>query len=752
MKSEPNVSRLTAGFFFAGLIFLSLSQPPPAPAQVEFVDPTIGGIGCLLEPTRPTVSLPNSMVRMYPVRRDATDDQIHSFPLTIISHRRGELFSLMPVGSATGEGSWSKPAAYDQEKATPYYYSCRLDDSNIGIEFTPAARCGYYRFTFPGGKPVVLLANRLNGEVQGSATGNANSFSGTEQFDGMAAYFYGEFNGPVTVQRHKIGNKNYLAAVGGDSANSLEFRYGISFISVDQARKNLKEEIPQWNFDAIRDQARQRWNEALGQIQVEGGTPAQRTVFYTALYRCYERMVCITEDSQYYSGYDHKVHQDPRPFYVDNWIWDLFQAHEPLMELLHPDREADELQSYVRMYEQGGWMPSFALVTGDWPAMTGNHAAAWMADAWFKGIHNFDLKTAYAGLRKNSIEATLLPWLNGPKTALDDFYTAHGYLPGLPAGAPETEPRVNKFESRQCVSVTLDNSYDDWCIAQLARELGNEPDRKGFLGRAGYYKNVFRQDKGMMWPKDAAGKWIEPFDPKTPAGFGGRQYFTENNGFTYNWDVKHDLQGLFRLMGGRGAAEAKLDQLFREDMGMPKYKFFSLIPDSTGMVGMFSMGNEPSFQIPYLYDYLGSPWKTQKRVRMLLNTWFPDTLLGMPGDEDGGGMSSFVVFSMLGFYPGTPGIPAYCLGSPVFDRVTIHLTNGKLIRLVAQDNSADNKYIQSFRLNGQDSSRMWFRHLDIANGGTLEFKMGNQPNQNLGVDPAELPPSEMNFDPRTLMK
>lgn len=716
-------------------------------AQLEYVDPTIGGIGFLLEPTRPTVSLPNSMVRVYPIRKDATDDQIHSFPLTIISHRLGELFWLMPCAGTPDAGAWNRPAAYDQEHPTPYYYSVRLDDSDIQIEFTPTAHCGYFRFTFPSGKPTVLLANRLTGEMNVETN---NAVSGVEHFHDMAAYAYGEFSAPVSVQSGRAGDKGRLVVTAENHSSTLEFRYGISFISVEQARQNLREEISDWNFAGIKQAARDRWSQVLGQIQVDGGTPAQKRVFYTALYRCYERMICITEDGRYYSAFDHQVHTDARPFYVDNWIWDLFQAQEPLMEILNPDMVADEIASYVRMYEQSGWMPSFAVLFGDTPCMTGNHAAAWMADAWFKGIRNFDLKTAYAGLRKNSLDATLLPWRNGPRTSLDDFYNTHGYLPGLDPGEKETVPEVNPGELRQSVSVTLDNSYDDWCLAQLAGQLHNAADRELFLQRAAYYKNVFRVDKGIVWPKDAAGKWIEPFDPKFPTGRGGRDYFTENNGCTYDWDVKHDLRGLFDLMGGRKAAEARLDQLFREDLGTSRYHFYDLFPDSTGMVGEFSMGNEPSFQIPYLYDYLGAPWKTQKRVRMLLETWFTDTLLGIPGDEDGGGMSSWAVFSMLGFYPGVPGVPAYVFGSPVFDRVTIRLKNGQTMRLVANNNSRDNKYIQSVRVNGQLSRRVWFPHADIANGGTLELEMGNLPNKTLGAAPADFPPSEMALDPGTV--
>jgi predicted alpha-1,2-mannosidase len=722
------------------LCFTGLAQ-----AQVEYVDPSMGGQGFMLEPTKPTVSLPNSMVRVYPVRKDQLDDQIHSFPLTIVSHRLGELFWLMPGGDS--------PQTYDQEIETPYYYSARFDDSLIQTEFTPTARCGYFRFSFPTGKAMVLLANRMSGELLDSGS---NSVSGTERITGesrissgaMQVFVYGEFNAPVKIETSDSNKGKRLAVSAPDGEKVLEFRYGISFISVEQAKKNLREEISAWNFDKIERLARDRWNEVLGQIQVEGGTPAQKRVFYTSLYRCYERMVNITEDGQYYSAFDHQVHQDPRPFYVDNWLWDTYRALEPLQTLLNPEMEADKLQSYVRMYQQSGWLPCFAVLWGNHECMTGNHAAPWMADAWAKGVTNFDLTTAYAGVRKNSLEGTWLPWRKGPKCSLDDFLDEHGYLPALKPGETETVSQVHRFERRQAVSVTLAQSYDDWCAAQLARDLKQDSDRELFLKRAANYKNVFRQDKGHAWPKDAGGNWIEPYTPGFSGGQGGRDYTTENNGYTYDWDVQHDLQGLFELMGGRAKAEAKLDQLFREPLGMSKYEFWAKFPDASGLVGQFSMGNEPSLHIPYLYNYLGAPWKTQKRVRMLLDTWFTDTTLGMPGDEDGGGMSAFVVFSMLGLYPVTPGVPIYDLASPVFDRVDIRLRNGKTFSIVCRNNSHQNKYVQNIKLNGHSQSQVWIRHADVINGSTLELQMGNTPNEKLGSEPADLPPSTLATDPK----
>jgi predicted alpha-1,2-mannosidase len=715
-------------------------------AQVEYVDPTMGGQGFMLEPTRPTVSLPNSMVRMYPVRKDQLDDQIHSFPLTIISHRLGELFWLMPGDGTPAAQAFDEAQTYDQETTTPYYFATRFDDSLIRTEFTPTAHCGYFRFTFPSGKPVILLANRYPGDLNFSGS---NVVTGIERFNDMQAFVYGEFSLPMQAEASGGDQKRlFINAVNG--GNTLEFRYGISFISIAQAQKNLQEEIPGWTFDAVKDAARDRWNEVLGQIQIEGGTPDQRTVFYTSLYRCCERMVNITEDSQYYSSFDHQVHQDPRPFYVDDWLWDTYRALEPLQTLLNPEMESDKLQSYVRAYQQLGWMPEFSVLWGNHACMTGNPAAPWMADAWDKGITNFDLATAYAGLKKNSLEGTWLPWRRGPKSSLDDFLDEHGYMPALHPGETETIAAVHPRERRQAVSVTEAQSYDDWCTAQIARQLGNDADYQLFIKRAADYKNVYRADKGHVWPRDADGNWIEPFDPGFSGGQGGRDYTTENNGYTYDWDVQHDLQGLFELMGGRAAAEAKLDQLYRESLGMSKYEFWAKFPDASGLVGQFSMGNEPSLHIPYIYNYLGAPWKTQKRVRMLIDTWFTDTSLGMPGDEDGGGMSSFVVFSMMGFYPVTPGVPVYDLCSPFFDRITIRLHNGKTFTVVCHDNSAKNKYIQSITLNGQPQSKVWFKHSDLVNGGTLELQMGDTPNKTLGVNPADLPPSAMALDPTTL--
>ena len=473
---------------FAGLLASLLVWAAPARAQVEYVDPTIGNVGILLEPTRPAVYLPYSMIRFYPMRKDALDDRIESFPLTISSHRQPELFSIMP-----GDGL---PAAYDQEQTTPYYYSTRFDETLIRTEFSPAERCGYFRFTFTNGNAAVVLGNRHAGNLHAD---NEGAISGEEAVGDLKAYVYGEFRQPVET-RPQAGGAQSRVLVTGKDAKDLEFRYGISFISIEQAKKNLRREIPDWGFERIRDNAKARWNDALGQIAIEGGTETQRKIFYTALYRCFERMINISEDGQYYSAFDHKVHRDPRPFYVDNWLWDTYRALEPLQTLLNPEMQADKIQSYVRMYQQSGIIPTFAIAAGNLPCMNGNHAAPWFADAWFKGVRNFDLAAAYDGVKDRALRKTLLPWRLGPKGALDDFYAAHGYMPALRPGEKETDPLVHPFEKRQPVPVTLENSFDEWNIAQLARALKKTEDEQLFLRRAANYKNLFRAGPAIGIP------------------------------------------------------------------------------------------------------------------------------------------------------------------------------------------------------------------------------------------------------------
>jgi predicted alpha-1,2-mannosidase len=325
----------------------------------------------------------------------------------------------------------------------------------------------------------------------------------------------------------------------------------------------------------------------------------------------------------------------------------------------------------------------------------------------------------------------MLPWRNGKACVLDDFYRQKGYYPALHPGEKETVREVHPFERRQSVAVTLGHSYDDWALAQMAKELGKNEDYEFFGKLSRNYRNLWWPEKGFFMPKDEKGNWID-IDPKWDGGMGGRDYYDENNGWTYLWQVQHDIPALIELMGGKGPFEARLDQMFREGLGRSKYENWAKFPDFSGIVGQFSMGNEPSFHIPYLYNFSGSPWKTQKRIRMLLDAWYQDNIFGIPGDEDGGGMSAFVVFSMMGFYPVTPGIPEYTIGSPVFEKVIINLPNGRKFIIEANEAGEKNIYIQKAWLNGLPLDKPWFTHQDIEKGGVLKFEMGPYPNKEWG--------------------
>ncbi len=721
------------------IVLMVLSCSNHDETNLKYVDPTIGGVGVILEPTRPTIHLPNSMVRVFPDRKDQLDDQISNFFLTITSHRLNKVFAFMPINGSATDDIWGRRYEYCNETLTPYYYKTFFEDNENSIEFAPNERSGYYRITFGDNNDHFIRMTLFNSGGEFKTEGN-NIITGKEDFAGMTAYFYAVVDKNITNVQYRGDNRAMLLSFGNNK-QTVSFRYGISYISIEQAKQNLEKEIDSFGFEKVKINAYQVWEKALSKINTKGGSLAQKRVFYTSFYRTYERMVNINEYGKYYSAYDHKVHESEEPFFVDNWIWDTYIALEPLGMILNPKLETQKITSYIKMYEQqGNAIPQFALIFGDWPAMTGNFAAAWFADAWFKGLRDFDIKKAYEGLRKNSLEETLLPWRNGPKFELDYFYDEYGFYPGLHPGEEETVKEVtSEWERRQSVSVTLDNSYSDWCLAQLASELNKKDDEELFMNRAQNYKNVFRTDKGIMWPRDKEGNWIEPYDPR----FADRIYFTENNAYTYNWDVKHDFQGLFNLMGGKDKARAILDQLFREDLGTTKFRFWNKQPDASGLVGQFVMGNEPSFHIPYLYNYLGTPWRTQKRIRMLLDAFYTDNLFGIPGDEDGGAMSAYVMFSMMGFFQVTPGIPVYTISSPVFEKTVIDLPNGKKFTVVAENASNKNIYIQKAFLNGKVLNKPWFTHEDLMNGSTLKLIMGNKPNKEWGSKAEYAPPSSL---------
>lgn len=711
---------------------------------VEYVNPYIGNISHLLVPTYPTVHLPNSMIRFYPDRDNYTSNIMQGFPLNVVSHRSRKAFRLIPLTTKTYNLPENFSFTYDNESITPYKYSVTLDEQNIDITFTPSSKSGCFTVTYPASaEHGIMLRTTGSGEL----IYDNNSITGYDTFNGVKLFLYLEFDknplnlvdtgsvaGSGAGTPIRPGRAEVAVFFEPETAQEIKIRFGLSYISTEQAKKNLETEITDWDFDRLAEKAREKWNSVLSGIEVEGGTLDQRIVFYTSLYRCFERMIDITEDGKYFSVWSNRIEPAAdTSFFTDDWVWDTYLALHPLQVILNPDEQDDKISSYIRMAGQSGWMPTFPTVTGDNHAMNGNHSAAVILDAWNKGIRNFNLEEAYEHLKKTVLYETKLPWVKDSATRLDRFYDSNGYFPALKKDEPETCPKVHSFEKRQAVAVTLAASYDDWCMAQIARELGNEEDYDFFSGRSMNFKNLFNYETGFYHPKDSSGRWIEPFDYRFDGGMGARDYYDENNGWTYIWQPYHAFNDLIKMMGGSEKFDQKLDQLFSENLGKSKWQYYSTMPDATGNVGQFVMGNEPSMHIAYLYNLAGKPWKTQKRIRMLMDTWFRNDLMGIPGDEDGGGLSAFYVFSAMGFYPITPGIPEYQIGSPLFTRIKIRLEGGKAFEIIARNNSRANKYIQAARLNEKELTEPVITHDDIINGGTLVLEMGSKPNYAWGI-------------------
>ena len=717
---------------------------------VDYVNPYIGNISHLLVPTFATVQLPNSMLRIYPARADYTTEYVNGLPVIVTNHRERSAFSISPY-----QGNKLVPVVtmnYDHERITPYSFDIELDDNTMRARFAVAHQSAAYELYFQKSKPVYVIINSQKGAIKV----DKNIVSGYQEIYGNTkVYIYAETeetplafgildNGALkTSQTSASGNNSCAVLRFTDGTERVHLRYGVSFISTEQAKKNLYREQNGYDVDALAAKGRAEWNKTLSEITVEGGTEDEKTVLYTSYYRTFERPVCLSEDGRYYSAYDGKVHEDGGiPFYTDDWIWDTYRAAHPLRALIQPKKEEDIIESYLRMAEQMGtkWMPTFPEITGDSRRMNANHGVAMVADALYKGL-KVDAKRAYEYCRKGIEEKTLAPWSGNKAGWIDEFYKKHGYIPALREGEKETDPNVSGFEKRQPIAVSLGTAYDEWCLSRIASYMGKkkEADLYAQLGRN--YRHVFNSKTGFFHPKDKEGNFLEPFDYRFSGGVGVRDTYDENNGWTYRWDVQHNVADLINLMGGREQFLKNLDQTFAEPMGRGKREFYTQLPDQTGNIGQFTMANEPALHIPYLYNYAGAPWKTQKRIRQLLKTWFRNDVMGIPGDEDGGGLTSFVVFSSIGFYPVTPGFPAYNIGSPLFKHVKVTLGNGKVFEIIANDCSDENKYVQSAVLNGQTWNKPWFSHDDIKNGGVLVLQMGRHPNKAWGADKSAAPPS-----------
>ncbi|MDR1503971.1 MAG: GH92 family glycosyl hydrolase [Prevotella sp.] len=721
---------------------------------VDYVNPYIGNISHLLVPTYPTVHLPNSMLRVYPERENYTGNTIAGLPLIVTSHRGSSAFNLSPYQGAVEDIKSTINFGYDNEIIKPYYYSVDLDDYNIHAQYAPSHQAGIYYIDFENSnQSAYLILNTRNGELNS----DKNTVYGYQNLsNNTKVYIYFETDiQPSEVGTHKGNtiNNNEKTTQGRNAfyvmkypagTKQIKVRYGVSFISTKQAKNNLRREIKDYNLENIAQKGRDIWNSTLGKIQVSGIDDNAKTVFYTSLYRTYERMICISEDGNYFSAYDGKVHNDEgRPFYTDDWIWDTYRATHPLRVIIEPEMENDMVNSYIVMTRQmkNPWMPNFPEVTGDSRRMNSNHGAAMVADAYIKGLRGFDLEEAYNVSKAAITEKTLAPWSSKPAGVLDRFYKEHGYFPSLAKGEQETVPEVHGWERRQPIAVTLGTVYDEWCLSLIAKQLGKNDEADYFSKRSLNYHKVFNPETTFFHPKDASGKFMEDLDYRFPPGIGGRDAYDENTGYVYRWDVPHNIADLVNMLGGKEAFVKELEDMYSTPLGKGKPDFYHIYADHSGNVGQFSMGNEPAMHIPYLYNYAGQPWRTQKRVHTLLNQWFRNDVMGIPGDEDGGGLTAFVVFSQIGFYPVTPGLPMYVIGSPTFESAKLDIGNGKSFEVLAINYSPENKYIQLAKLNGKDWNKSWFSHEELMRGGKLELVMGKHPNKKWASDDNAVPPS-----------
>ncbi len=645
-------------------------------------------------------------------------------------------FLFMPVVGAVGgtPREWASVFSHDREVARPYFYSVDLPTHDMRLELTPSERCALVRFSFPDTREASVVF-RLEGELEADVASGKRRIRGKATHvtfgapGGFGKYFVAEFDQPYGNVDVKRDGKILTAIVGfGEvkGAAPISMRIGTSFISHEQADLNLGREMPDWDLAAAKARAKAAWAKELDRVEIRGETPAQRTTFYTALYRSlqFPRMFHEPDASgglRHYSPFANGKVLDG-PLYTDDGLWDTFRAAFPLFVLYCPEHGSRILEGWLNAYREGGRLPNWPS-PGNRPCMIGSHSDSILADAWVKGVRTFDVQEAWAATRKNAFENDAWGWAG--RDHLDDYHRL-GYLPV-------------DLRKEAATSCTLEYAYDDYCVSRLAKAAGREADYQILIQRARNYRNVWDAKTGFMRGRLKDGTWQEPFDP---LAWGGP--FVEGNAWQWLWSVQHDPYGLMELLGGRDATAAKLDTL----LSMPSTtvvggygrKIHEMREVESAGMGQYAHVNEPDHHVLYFYDYAGQPWKTQQAVRRVMDELYnPDGLLG---DEDTGQMSAWYVFNAAGFYPFCPGSPNYLIGSPLFVETVLHLPGGKSFTVRARGNNAANRYIQSARLNGESFTRTWLSHATIAAGGVLEFEMGPEPNRKWGSGPADAPPNE----------
>lgn len=709
--------------------------------------------------TFPGATLPHGMVQLSPDTRtigwDAcggyhfTDETIIGFSHTHLSGTgisdlgdvlfmpftgEAKIDSGMPDAPDTG---YRSRFSHEQESAEPGYYSVDLLDYGIKVELTATKRTGFHRYSFPEGNKnggvIIDLAHNIYGDRRPEHTFKVISdteIEGLKRSSGWAedqyVYFYAKFNQPFTCEIYEDGKlqsgqsidkgKRVKAVLKFDDLDGGEVlaKVGISPVDNQGAKKNLLTENPDWSFDATRNEAKELWNKELKKIKVKGGSEKEKTIFYTSLYHTSISPYTFSDVDGRYRGMDNQIYQSEDVIYTVFSLWDTFRAQHPLKTITHPELDNQFVKTLLTKYEQGGTLPMWELVGNYTGCMVGYHAVPVIVDAYMKGIRDFDVEKAYKAIVEASEYKTndiLFPSENVQKKLMPKGKLYNEELGYIPADLED-----------EAVSKALEYAYNDWCIAQMAKELGKTEDYARFMKRSKRYRTYYDSETGFMRGKMENGEWREPFDPRFVRH--RKDDYTEGNAFQWSWFVPHDVNGLIDLVGGKQQFITKLDTLFNTDSNLNGDDVSS---DISGMIGQYAHGNEPSHHISHLYNFVGQPWKTQELTDRIMKEQYFNDPNGLSGNEDCGQMSAWYVLNAMGFYSFCPGEPVYSIGRPLFDEVEIALANGNTFTLRVTNNSAENKYVGRIKLNGNVLEEPFFTHNDLINGGTLELNMQAKP-------------------------
>lgn len=655
-------------------------------------------------------------------------------------------FAIMPVVGAP-EFDQDKRASWFSHKSEvvkPYYYKAYLADHDVVTELTPTDRAALFRFTFPENDHSYIVVDALDNGSYIKVIPEENKIIGysTKNSGGVPEnfknYFIIEFDKPFTYEATfadntlKEGSKeqasSHVGAVIGFKTKKGEIvqaKVASSFISFDQAAINMKE-LGNDNFDTLVSKGKQAWNDVLGKIEVEGGTLDQYRTFYSCMYRSllfprkfYE--IDAAGNVVHYSPYNGEVL--PGYMFTDTGFWDTFRALFPFLNLMYPSMNKEMQEGLINTYKESGFFPEWAS-PGHRGCMVGNNSASILVDAYMKGVKVDDLETMYKGLIHGT--ENVHPTVSSTGRLGHEYYNKLGYVP--------YDVKINENAAR-----TLEYAYNDWCIYQIAKELGRpKKELDLYAKRAMNYKNLYDKESKLMRGKNADGTFQSPF---SPLKWGDA--FTEGNSWHYTWSVFHDPQGLIDLMGGKDSFVMMLDSVFAVPPLFDDSYYGQVIHEIREMqimnMGNYAHGNQPIQHMIYLYNYAGQPWKAQYWVRDVMNKMYTPTPDGYCGDEDNGQTSAWYVFSALGFYPVAPGTTQYVLGAPLFKKATLHFENGKNLVINAPENSDKNIYIESMSFNGVNYTKNYLDHNELLKGGVLDFKMGDKPNLNRGVNPEDFP-------------